>query len=89
MVVQNLHRISGIKKTQCALHSDKRVFFNAKVPQIFKVATIPTEVRVTITQTRHQCPPSALEYTDVWILLKCLDIWYFVHGNKALPCSLS
>lgn len=84
---RDLHRVSRIKKTPCTLHSDQRVFFNAQISQVLKESAIPCEVRVTIAKARHQRPPLTMENTHSGILFQLLDVWYFTHSGKVLPCS--
>lgn len=61
------------------------MFFNAKVSQMIQVTTVPREVRVAIAKARHQCSPSAMEDTHLWILFQCSEVWHFAHSGKALP----
>lgn len=83
---ENLHGVSGIKERLCTLHRDQRMFFNAQVTQMVQITTIPCEVSVSIAETGHQCPPSAVKDAYSCILFYRLDIWHFTHSSKALSC---
>jgi hypothetical protein len=43
------------------------MLFNGQTSKAGKVAPVPTEMRVRISQTWHQCPPSTFEMAHIGI----------------------
>jgi hypothetical protein len=80
---ENEHGVTRIQETLSTPHREQGVFFYAQISQSIKISAIPREVCVSITKTRHKCPPSAMDNTHSRLFLDGLDI-----GNDTDRCYL-